>query len=153
MREDFSKAEQVLRRLNGKNSNIQSQLDKMISTAETERAIIEQSKEASFLDCFRGAEWRRTRIILICNYLPQVVGGTLSANAPYFLSQTGLPSHTVVMLIQVGISFGVASSILNIFMMMKFGHRVLMLSGICLCTALFTVMGAAGCFKTHTALL
>ncbi|KAL2129162.1 hypothetical protein VTI74DRAFT_8156 [Chaetomium olivicolor] len=38
--------------------------------------------EVSFVDFFRGIDWRRTRIILVCNYRPQIVGVVLSVAAP-----------------------------------------------------------------------
>lgn len=150
---DLPKASRMLQRLSNGRTNIQAQLNRIATTVEAERALAAETQKASFLDCFRGIEWRRTRIILICNYLPQVVGATLSANAPYFLNQTGMASHTVIMLIQVGISFGVISAILNIYLMMKFNHRPLMFFGVTLDVALFLVMGIAGCFKRDKAAL
>jgi SP family general alpha glucoside:H+ symporter-like MFS transporter len=151
---NLPKAEHMLQRLSNGRTNIQAQLNHIVATVEAERAFAAETEKASFIDCFKGTEWRRTRIILICNYLPQVVGATLSANAPYFLNQTGMASHTVVMLIQVGISFGVASSILNIYLMMKLSHRPLMFFGVTLDVVLFLIMGIAGCFgRNKSALL
>lgn len=143
---DNAGAERMLGRLRGKKSDIQGQMAHIIATAEAERAMSATWEKTSFLDCFRGTDWRRTRIILICNYMPQIVGGTLSANAPYFLNQTGMPPDTVVTLIQVGVSFGVASSLLNVYLMTRFTYRHLIFFGISLCTILFLVMGIAGCF-------
>lgn len=147
-------AERALHKLSNGRDSVPSRLAEIIATAAHERQIRSQASEASWLDCFRGVNWRRTRIILILNYMPQVVGANLSANAPYFLNQTGLPSETVIMLIEIGISLGVLSSFVNVYMMMKLPQRSLMIGGIVLCTVVFLVMGIAGCFpRTPTTLL
>lgn len=148
------KAKRALERLSNAKEDVSSRLAEIIATAEHERHIQSQAAQVSWLDCFRGVNWRRTRIILILNYMPQVIGANLSANAPYFLNQTGLASDTVIMLIEIGISLGVLSSFVNIYLMMKFPHRALMIGGIVLCTAVYLTMGIAGCFpRTPTTLL
>lgn len=147
-------AQRALEKLSNGRDSVPSRLAEIIATAEHERQIRSQAADASWLDCFRGINWRRTRIIMVCNYMPQVVGANLSANAPYFLNQTGLASETVIMLIEIGISLGVLSSFINVWMMMKFPQRTLMISGIVLCTVVFLIMGIAGCFpRTPTTLL
>jgi hypothetical protein len=122
---------------------------------EAERALMAVTGSAvSLLDCFRGTNWRRTRIVLICMSMNIVVGGVLSANAPYFLNQTGLASYTVTMLIQIGISLGVLSALVNIVLMSRFNQRPLLLGGIGLCAVMFLIMGIAGCFgRTQSNLL
>ncbi|WYZ46654.1 hypothetical protein EsH8_IX_000879 [Colletotrichum jinshuiense] len=146
------KARRSLERLSGPNENIDARLGQIIDNIETERRI--QAEDASFLECFKGTNWRRTRIILICFYMPQVVGAVLSSNAPYFLNQTGLASNTVLMLVQVGIAVGVVSAVLNAFMMMRFRHRPLMFFGVGACVALYFAMGVAAVFpKTQTSLM
>jgi MFS family permease len=74
-------------------------------------------------------------------YMPQVCGAVLSSNAPYFLNQTGLDSKTVLTLTQVGISAGVVSAIFNIYFMVKFSRRTLMLAGVILCSVMYMIMG------------
>lgn len=116
----------------------------MTAAIELERSL--SGEAVSVLDCFRGTNWRRTRIVLICTSMNVVVGGVLSANAPYFLNQTGLESETVTMLIQIGISLGVVSALVNVVLMAKFNQRPLLLGGIGLCAVMFLIMGIAGCF-------
>lgn len=116
MKGQHDEARRALQRLSG--MHVDARLAQIQQTVEAERRIA--SAKASFAECFRGTNWRRTRIILICFYMPQVVGAVLSANAPYFLNQTGLDSGTVIMLVQVGISMGVVSALVNVFWMMRF---------------------------------
>jgi hypothetical protein len=118
-----------------------------MTAIETERTIAAVTgSTVSLLDCFRGTNWRRTRVVLICSSMNIVVGGVLSANAPYFLNQTGLDSKTVTMLIEIGISLGVLSALVNMVLMARFNQRPLLLGGIGLCAVMFLIMGIAGCF-------
>ncbi|KAF6815882.1 maltose permease [Colletotrichum plurivorum] len=145
-------ARKSLQRLSGPHEDIDARLAQIIDNVEAERRLAAEA--ASFVECFRGTNWRRTRIILICFYIPQVVGAVLSSNAPYFLNQTGLESHTVLMLVQVGIAAGVVSAVGNAFLMMRFRHRPLMFAGIGFCVALYLAMGIAASFpKTQASLL
>ncbi|GKT80480.1 maltose permease [Colletotrichum tofieldiae] len=146
------KARKALEQLSGPNENIEARLAQIIDNVETERRL--HLEAASFAECFKGTNWRRTRIILICFYMPQVIGAVLSSNAPYFLNQTGLSSSTVLMLVQVGIAAGVISALFNAFMMMKFRHRPLMFFGVGVCVAMYFTMGVAAAFpKTNASLL
>ncbi|KAL0932818.1 maltose permease [Colletotrichum truncatum] len=146
------KARRALQRLSGSHEDIDARLAQIVENVEAERQIAAEG--ATFIECFKGTNWRRTRIILACFYIPQVVGAVLSSNAPYFLNQTGLDSHTVLMLVQIGIAMGVVSAVGNAFLMMRFRHRPLMFSGITFCVALYFVMGVAAAVpRTHASLL
>jgi MFS transporter, SP family, general alpha glucoside:H+ symporter len=127
-KEDAVKA---LQRLTGSREDVVARTAQIEATIEHERQ--QEAVRANYIECFRGSNLRRTCIILICMYMPQVSGAVLASNAPYFLNQTGLDSKTVLMLTQVGISMGVVSSILNVYTMMKFGRRTLMFFGVALC--------------------
>ncbi|KXH49245.1 hypothetical protein CSIM01_13113 [Colletotrichum simmondsii] len=145
-------ARKALERLSGPNEDIDARLGQIIDNVETERRL--QMEAASYLDCFKGTNWRRTRIILICFYIPQVAGAVLSSNAPYFLNQTGLSSKTVLLLVQVGIAAGVVSAIVNSIMMGRLRHRPLLFFGVSICVAMYFTMGVAAAFpKTNASLL
>jgi len=148
------KALASLQRLSNSRENVGARLLQIQKTVEAERQLAASGGDASFLECFRGTNWRRTRITLICNYMPQVVGAVLSANAPYFLNQTGLDSQTVLMLVQVGISMGVVSALVNVFLMSRFRHRPLMFFGVGVCVVMYLIMGIGGVLaRSRTTLL
>jgi len=132
-----------LQRLSGRHEDVDARLRQIQKTVEAEREAA-ASGEVSFLECFRGTNWRRTRIVLICFYMPHVVGSVLSSNAPYFLNQTGLDSQTVIMLVQIGVSMGVVSALINVFLMTRFRHRPLMFFGAGLCVVMYLIMGIGG---------
>ncbi|KAI1873996.1 uncharacterized protein JN550_002575 [Neoarthrinium moseri] len=137
-KEDAMKA---LRRLSGPHEDV------VARTAQIEATIIHERQQAAvkanYIECFRGSNLRRTCVVLICMYMPQVAGAVLASNASYFLNQTGLDSKTVLMLTQIGVSMGVVSAIVNIYSMMKFGRRILMIFGVILCCLMYLVMGIA----------
>lgn len=118
----------------------------IVRTHEEEQQRNEAAKEASFLECFKGVNWRRTRIILYCNALSQVIGSSFMTNGPYFLVQAGMSSAKTGMMTEIGIAFGIASSLITGYVMTVCGRRALVMFGIGLSTMLFTVMGIAGCF-------
>lgn len=155
-RNAHAKARKSLEKLtNGRDPReVDSRLAQLDATAALERSLASESSSASFIDCFRGTNLRRTLIVMMCNYMPKAVGAPLSANAPYFLNQTGLDSKTVVMLLEIGVSFGLVSAIANVFLLMRLRQRPLMFAGLILCVAMFLMMGICGTMaRTQTVML
>jgi cyanate permease len=128
-------------------------LDQIVRVNEEEKARTAAAKGASFLECFRGANWRRTRIILICNGLSQVIGASFMSNGPYFLVSAGMSAAKIGMMTEIGIGFGLASSILTAYLMAKCGRQRLIMFGLSLSTVFYTVMEIAGCFPNSTTAL
>jgi SP family general alpha glucoside:H+ symporter-like MFS transporter len=61
--------------------------------------------ESSFMDCFRGINWRRTRIVLYANGLSQMIGATFTNNAPYFMIVAGMSPTNTAMMVEMGIDW------------------------------------------------
>lgn len=146
MKGQREKAGRMLSRLGNRASETPLILADIVRTHEEEQQRNEAAKEASFLECFKGVNWRRTRIILYCNALSQVIGSSFMTNGPYFLVQAGMSSAKTGMMTEIGIAFGIASSLVTGYVMTVCGRRALVMFGIGLSTMLFTVMGIAGCF-------
>jgi MFS transporter, SP family, general alpha glucoside:H+ symporter len=142
MKSHHDKARKSLVRLSNGREDIEARLVQIQHTIEAERRL--NAQKTSWAELFRGTNLRRTRIIVICFYMPVVVGSVIASNAPYFLNQTGLDSHTVVKLVQIGISLGVVSALFNIFLMMHIRHRLLTFIGVAFCAAMFLIMGVMG---------
>lgn len=153
MRDELDKAQKSLARLGNKPSQVTPLLDQIVRVNEEEKARSAAAEGASFLECFRGVNWRRTRIILICNGLSQVIGASFMSNGPYFLVSAGMSSAKIGMMTEIGIGFGLASSILTAYLMAKYGRRRLIMFGLSLSTVFYTVMGIAGCFPNSTTAL
>jgi SP family general alpha glucoside:H+ symporter-like MFS transporter len=146
-------AHKQLKRLSNSSEDIDLALERIVHLHEEERQQRAASAETSFLDCFKGTDWRRTRIILYCNGLPQVIGVTFLANGPYFMVQAGLSPQKTAMMIEIGIAFGIASSLIIFYAMSVVGFRKLTLFGLMVSTTFFTVIGIAGCFPHNSSAL
>jgi sugar phosphate permease len=153
MKDRLEKAQKSLAQLGNKPSQVMPLLDQIVRVNEEEKARSAVAKGVSFLECFRGVNWRRTRIILICNALSQVIGSSFMSNGPYFLVQAGMSSAKVGMMTEIGIAFGLASSILTAYLMTKCGRRRLIMFGLSLSTVFYIVMGIAGCFPSSSTAL
>lgn len=149
----IDKAGRTLTRLSNKETDTGAALQQIIALNEEERFNRAEAKDTRFVDCFKGTNWRRTRIILYCNGLSQVLGASFSANGPYFLVQAGMSAERVSMIIELGIAFGIASSIIAGFLMARFGRIPLIQAGLVVSTIFFLMMGVAGCFPNNTAAL
>lgn len=151
MRNRRDDALRSLKRLSGSHEDLHARLEQMEGVIEMERRF---SAESSFMECLRGTNLRRTAIILLCMYLPQTIGATLSSNAPYFLNQTGLATDTIIMLTEIGVCMGVVSGLVNILLLGKFGRRPLMFFGVSVSCTMYLIMGIGGVVpKTNASLM
>lgn len=114
----------------------------MVHTTALEKKI---TSGASYLDCFRGTDLRRTEIVCMVWAIQNLSGNSFSNYSTYFLEQAGLDtskSYSFAMG-QYGINM------LGVFgawflMTLGIGRRTLYLYGLCgLCTMLF-IMGFLG---------
>lgn len=145
------KAEKALHSLYGKDTNVKATLNSIHALTESEREINHKAADASFLECFRGNNWRRTRIILYCNGLNNMVGIPIVSNGPYFMVQAGLSPSKVSMMIEIGIAFGIVSSIYTWFFMTRVGRRKIIFTSLTVAAAFLLMMGIAGCFPRDRA--
>jgi hypothetical protein len=123
-------------------------LNEMVNVHNHEKLIAGESSNSGFVDCFKGGNWRRTRIILYCNGLSQMTGATFLSNGPYFLIMAGMSSSNVGMMVEIGLAFAIVSSILTWFFLGKAGRRTIILFGIALSALFFLLMGISSCFPS-----
>ncbi|KAF2471131.1 maltose permease MAL61 [Lindgomyces ingoldianus] len=114
----------------------------MVHTTALEEKI---TKGASYFDCFRGTDLRRTEIVCMAWAIQNLSGNAFSGYSTYFLEQAGLePSKAYDFALgQYGINMG---GVLGAWFLMTLGlgRRTLYLGGLCgLCTMLF-IMGFLG---------
>jgi hypothetical protein len=144
-------ARESLVRLSPKDTNIAGRLAVIEDAIEAERLLASVARGVSFFELFNKKNWRRTRIILYCNGISQMTGTTFLNNGPYFLVSAGLASTSVGMIVEIGISFAITSSIMPRFIMPHIGNRTLMLGGTGSTVFFFTLIGISGCFYTGAA--
>lgn len=141
--ERIDSATKCLTKLHRSNTwiQVQSRLRAIQETIRHESQT--DSGEASFRDCFKGANWRRTRIVLYANGLSQMTGATFINNSPYFMVLGGLSATNTAMMVEVGIAMSIFSSILTLWAMARIGRRPIVLSGIGLAAVPFFTTGIA----------
>lgn len=125
----------------------------MVRVHEHEKLLAGEADGSSFLGCFKGNNWRRTRIILYCNGLSQMTGATFLSNGPYFLVMAGMSSTNVGMIVEIGLAFAITSSIITWFVLGSVGRRKIILWGIALSCLFYLMMGIASSFPSNSTAL
>ncbi|KAK9319655.1 major facilitator superfamily domain, general substrate transporter [Lipomyces orientalis] len=110
------------------------------------------SEETSYLECFKGPDWRRTRIVLYANVLQQCLGTTMIANGSYFLQLGGMSPNHSVMVSQIGVGLGLPANVAAWFAMSYLGRRFILLWSTGAVGFLWLGVGIAGCFASSVAL-
>lgn len=142
-----------LQRLHNHHADVDALLQDIVALAEDEKAAAIVAADATYIECFKGTNWRRTRIILYANGLSQMIGATFIANAPYFLVSAGMSPTRVSMMIELGIGFGIISSFITWIVIPRYGRRPITLTGVGIAAVLFLPMGIAGCFPHSSSAL
>lgn len=112
-------AKRILSRIYSKHSNAEDRVAYLVQTMEEEQ--FETSDEAaSYLDCFRGTDLKRTLTVAFLYSTNNWVGAAFLAQSIYFLLTVGLPAEHCF---DIGIGgFGLA--IIVIVSLSNFGHKV-----------------------------
>ncbi|CZR65115.1 probable alpha-glucoside transport protein [Phialocephala subalpina] len=139
-------AKKALLRLTSLNRETDFDADETIAMMVHTTALEEKiTKGATYLDCFRGTDRRRTEIVCMVWAIQNLSGNSFSGYSTYFLEQAGLPTSTSYdfALGQYGINMaGVFGA--WFLMSLGIGRRSLYLYGLCgLCTMLF-ILGFLG---------
>jgi SP family general alpha glucoside:H+ symporter-like MFS transporter len=114
----------------------------MIHTTQLEEKI---TSGASYLDCFKGTDLRRTEIVCLVWAMQNLSGNSFSNYSTYFLQQAGLDPATSYSFAMGQYAINMAG-VFGAWALMTFGigRRTLFLYGLCgLCSMLF-IMGFLG---------
>ncbi|QIW98069.1 hypothetical protein AMS68_003587 [Peltaster fructicola] len=139
-------AKKALLRLTSTNRETNFDADETISMMVHTTAIEEQiTKGASYFDCFRGSDLRRTEIVCMCWAIQNLSGNSFSNYSTYFLEQAGLSSDT-------SYSFALGQYAINVvgvlgawaLMTAGVGRRSLYLYGLCGLFCMLFIMGFLG---------
>ena len=137
-------AKHSLRRLTSaqEDFNPEETVDMMRHTNALEYEI---TSGASYLDCFKGTDLRRTEIVCMIWAIQNLSGNSFSNYSTYFLVQAGLSSDNSYSFALGQYGFNVVG-VFGAWALMAYGmgRRTLFITGLCgLCVALF-VMGFLG---------
>ncbi|KAJ5778741.1 hypothetical protein N7520_001987 [Penicillium odoratum] len=145
-------AKKSLQRLHPESTDTSLILEEIQASIAEEQAVAESQKDASYADCFRGTDWRRTRISCGMFCVQQATGIAFYSQALYFLGISGLPVSFTFKLALGGFGVAMFGNIVSWFIMNYIGRRPLLLTGIALNAPLLLSVGVAGCFSSMAAL-
>ncbi|KAK0866605.1 hypothetical protein LTR87_014952 [Friedmanniomyces endolithicus] len=119
-----------------------------MSRAVTEERWAAQDRTASYLECFRGANLKRTAIVVFANTIPDLFGLTLIGHASYFLQILGLTHSMSFMFLLLGVLLGLIACVGSWWTFLRFGRRTLVFVTLSIVSVLWLAVGIAGCFKS-----
>ncbi|EFX03077.1 major facilitator superfamily transporter alpha-glucoside [Grosmannia clavigera kw1407] len=103
------------------------------------------TKGASYLDCFRGTNLRRTEIVCMVWAIQNLSGNSFSNYSTYFLEQAGLSTHSSYGFALGQYAFNIVGVIGAWFLMARgIGRRTLYVGGLCLLCVMLLLMGFLG---------
>lgn len=106
------------------------------------------AQEVTYRDCFRGANARRTLIVVFSMVIPVLFGLPLLSNASYYLQVVGMSDQYSLVFLILGIGLGLLSNGIGVWMASRIGRRPLTLSSLGVTTVLWLSMGIAGCWNS-----
>ena len=107
-----------------------------------------QDRKATYIECFRGPNLKRTLIVVFANTIPELFGLTLIGQASYFLQILGL-SHSISFIILVlGVVLGLIANFGSWWTLLRFGRRLLMLVTLGVVSVVWLAIGIAGVFTS-----
>lgn len=134
-------AKRSLVRLTGRNDpgfNVDEAVAMIIHTNELEKDI---SAGTSYLDCFKGIDFRRTEIVCIAWAAQNLCGAGLMSYSTYFYVQAGLNKSNSFSMTLGQYALGMVGTVFSWTLMSYFGRRTLCVGGLSLLTVLLLIIG------------
>ena len=113
----------------------------MIFTDEFEKS---QRKGASYWDCFKGVNFRRTEIVCLCWAVQPLCGSSFMGYSTYFYEQAGLDTSNAFSMSLGQYALGAIGTMSSWFLMTRFGRRTLYLWGAIILFGLLLIIGFLG---------
>ncbi|KAF2645521.1 MFS general substrate transporter [Massarina eburnea CBS 473.64] len=110
----------------------------------------ERSNEGiSYVTCFKGANLRRTWIVIFANLLPPLFGLPLISSASYFLQQVGMKSSHSLMFLIAGIIVGFLGNLGSTWTLSRLGRRRLTITTLLIAAVIWGAVGVSGIFTAY----
>jgi MFS transporter, SP family, general alpha glucoside:H+ symporter len=82
-----------------------------------------------------------------------MIGASFIANGPYFMTSAGMSPTRTAMMIELGIGFGIISSVATFVAMSRFDRKLIIIFGVALAAILFLMIGIADYFSSSSTAL
>ncbi|CAK9439567.1 uncharacterized protein LODBEIA_P36670 [Lodderomyces beijingensis] len=106
---------------------------------------------ASFKDCFKGKNLRRTRISATTWLIQNMTGSTLMGYSTYFYQQAGMATSMAFTFSIIQYCLGIIGTVGSWFLSQKFGRFTIYFGGLCCMTVLLMITGGLGCSNSKSA--
>jgi len=136
----IDKALKAQKRLNAPGQDTQRTIALLQRSIEREQ----QETQATYVDCFKAANTRRTMIVVFANLLPQIFGLALLSKASYFIQVVGMDADLSVLVLVLGILCGFLANLASIWVLSRIGRRSLVLTTLAVAIVLWGTMGISG---------
>ena len=133
-------------------STVEGSVVAMQSILEHEKQVDNANRGATYWECFKGSNWRRTRIIIYASIVQQFLGITFVANGTYFMILAGLSPSSSIMVLEISLGLGLLANIIAWFLASTVGRRRTFVGCAIWLGVLWVSVGVAGCFTTQAAL-
>jgi len=126
----------------------------ILQTVVEHELMAEKNQDSiSYVQCFKGTNLRRTRIVIFANVIQQLIGMAFLINMTYFLQLGGMEASLAITLNLGKLAIGIVLLFATFWTMTKFGRRTLMVLGSALAGLIWLSIGIAGIFSSPQALL
>lgn len=123
------------------------------------QAILEHEKDeqnehsdATYWECFKGHNWRRTRIIIYASVVQQFLGVSFVANGTYFMIVAGLSPVNSITVLEIALGLAMVANMISWVLATHPGRRRTIFGCTVFLTLIWISVGIAGCFSTKSAL-
>ncbi|KAF4461921.1 maltose permease [Fusarium albosuccineum] len=99
---------------------------------------------ATYTDCFKSLNLRRTLIVIFANLLPMFFGLALLAKSSYFVQVVGMEADLSLLILVFGIVAGLLANFASIWITSRFGRRPLSMVSLSVLVVLWASMGISG---------
>lgn len=148
----LAEAKKSLGRLLSENSKmpdksvvVDAMMDKMQLTIKAEEAINEGT---TYWDCFKGTNFRRTRVACLTWVIQNITGSALMGYSTYFYIQAGLSTEMSFTFSIIQYVLGLLGTLASWFASQKFGRFTIYFSGLSIMFLCLLTVGILGCFPS-----
>ena len=144
------KAAASLIKFNGPEYDHQTTIALLQAAIQKEKDL--ENEQATFRDCFRGSNRRRT-IIVITTFLAQQFSGSgfIAGYLPYFFTIAGVANPIGIS--QISYSIQLLGNIVSWFLVDRIGRRPLAVYGLIIMTVTLLIIGGLGTIQSNKAVL
>ncbi|KAF4978362.1 hypothetical protein FZEAL_5237, partial [Fusarium zealandicum] len=142
----FAEAETSLLRLSTRSrEDCRKTVSQMRHTIQLESGI---QSDSSYIDCFRGANLRRTEICMVVFAGQQLSGAVFAYTPTYFFLQAGISTDNAFTIAIASTAMAFIGTCLSWVWLSYFGRRVLYTTGIALASCCLLIVGTCSAAST-----